>query len=92
MAAVLIVRPWGLFGKPEAPARKTPRPRIRGLQTARVTGASHEEQAIHVDELGRVLRPVRRVVGCLVEVGTGRMDPAMWIRRAACGRAWCLTI
>ncbi len=24
MAAVLIVRPWGLFGKPEAPARKTP--------------------------------------------------------------------
>jgi len=24
MAAVLIVRPWGLFGKPEAAARKTP--------------------------------------------------------------------
>src|SRR6266700_2299508 len=24
MADVLIVRPWGLFGKPEAPARKTP--------------------------------------------------------------------
>ncbi|MFX8895565.1 hypothetical protein ABTM96_20745, partial [Acinetobacter baumannii] len=24
MAAVLIVRPWGLFGKPEAVARKTP--------------------------------------------------------------------
>jgi branched-chain amino acid transport system permease protein len=24
MAAVLIVRPWGLFGKPEAPARRTP--------------------------------------------------------------------
>src|SRR6186713_184877 len=24
MAVVLIVRPWGLFGKPEAPARKTP--------------------------------------------------------------------
>ena len=24
MAAVLIVRPWGLFGRPEAPARKTP--------------------------------------------------------------------
>ena len=37
-----------------APARKTPRPRIRGLQTARVTGASHEEQSIHVDALGRV--------------------------------------
>jgi branched-chain amino acid transport system permease protein len=24
MAIVLIVRPWGLFGKPEAPARRTP--------------------------------------------------------------------
>ena len=24
MAAVLIVRPWGLFGKPEAAARRTP--------------------------------------------------------------------
>jgi branched-chain amino acid transport system permease protein len=24
MAAVLIVRPWGLFGRPEAPARRTP--------------------------------------------------------------------
>ncbi len=24
MAAVLIVRPWGLFGKQEAPARRTP--------------------------------------------------------------------
>ena len=24
MAVVLIVRPWGLFGKPEAPARKSP--------------------------------------------------------------------
>src|ERR1700761_5429447 len=24
MALVLIVRPWGLFGKPEAPARRTP--------------------------------------------------------------------
>ncbi|OAF10076.1 ABC transporter permease [Bradyrhizobium centrolobii] len=24
MAVVLIVRPWGLFGRPEAPARKTP--------------------------------------------------------------------
>jgi branched-chain amino acid transport system permease protein len=29
MAAVLIVRPWGLFGKPEAPARKTPGLTIR---------------------------------------------------------------
>jgi branched-chain amino acid transport system permease protein len=24
MAVVLIVRPWGLFGKPEAAARRTP--------------------------------------------------------------------
>jgi branched-chain amino acid transport system permease protein len=29
MAAVLIVRPWGLFGKPEAPARKTPGMTVR---------------------------------------------------------------
>src|SRR6266699_2547027 len=29
MAAVLIVRPWGLFGKPEAPARRTPGQTVR---------------------------------------------------------------
>jgi type VI secretion system secreted protein VgrG len=39
---------------PHTPVSKTARPCIRGLHTARVTGASHEEQAIHVDELGRV--------------------------------------
>ena len=32
MAAVLIVRPWGLFGKPEAPARKTPGLTVRPWQ------------------------------------------------------------
>jgi len=32
MAAVLIVRPWGLFGKPEAPARKTPGMTVRPWQ------------------------------------------------------------
>src|ERR1700749_2005165 len=28
MAVVLIVRPWGLFGTPAAPARRTPRPSV----------------------------------------------------------------
>jgi branched-chain amino acid transport system permease protein len=32
MAAVLIVRPWGLFGKPEEPARKTPGLNVRPWQ------------------------------------------------------------
>ncbi len=39
---------------PWAPARVTHRPRIRGIQTARVMGPSSEEQAIHVDKYGRV--------------------------------------
>jgi type VI secretion system secreted protein VgrG len=39
---------------PWAPARVTPRPRIRGVQTAVVTGPSSEDQAIHVDKYGRV--------------------------------------
>src|ERR1700754_1859946 len=32
MAAVLIVRPWGLFGRPEAPARRTPGLTVRPWQ------------------------------------------------------------
>ena len=39
---------------PWAPARVTRRPRIRGVQTATVTGPSNEDQAIHVDKYGRV--------------------------------------
>jgi type VI secretion system secreted protein VgrG len=39
---------------PWAPPRVTRRPRIRGVQTATVTGPSSAEQAIHVDKYGRV--------------------------------------
>lgn len=41
-------------GAPYAPPRATPKPRIRGIQTAIVTGPGAEEQAIHVDKYGRV--------------------------------------
>lgn len=41
-------------GAPWAPPRVTPRPRIRGIQTAIVTGASQDEQAIHTDKYGRI--------------------------------------
>jgi type VI secretion system secreted protein VgrG len=41
-------------GAPFAAPRKTPRPRIRGVQTAIVTGSSEQEQALHVDEYGRI--------------------------------------
>lgn len=37
-----------------APERRTPRPRILGVQSARITGPSHEAEGIHVDALGRV--------------------------------------
>ncbi len=39
---------------PYAPARTAKKPVIRGIQTAVVTGASSEEQAIHVDKYGRI--------------------------------------
>lgn len=39
---------------PYAAARHTPKPRIRGIQTAVVTGPSNEPQAIHVDQYGRI--------------------------------------
>jgi type VI secretion system secreted protein VgrG len=41
-------------GAPYAPARRARRPRIRGIQTAIVTGSSEQEQSIHVDEYGRI--------------------------------------
>lgn len=41
-------------GAPWAPPRVTPRPRIRGVHTAVVTGPGSEEQAIHVDRYGRI--------------------------------------
>jgi type VI secretion system secreted protein VgrG len=39
-------------GAPWRPALRTPKPRIRGIQSATVVGASKDE--IHADELGRV--------------------------------------
>lgn len=41
-------------GAPFAAARRARRPRIRGVQTAVVTGSSEQEQALHVDKYGRV--------------------------------------
>jgi len=41
-------------GSPYAPARRTPRPRIRGLQTAVVTGPTMGEEDIHCDRYGRI--------------------------------------
>ena len=41
-------------GAPFAAARRTKKPRIRGIQTATVMGPTAEEQAIHVDKYGRV--------------------------------------
>ena len=41
-------------GAPWAPARVAHRPKIRGIQTATVTGPNNAEQAIHVDKYGRI--------------------------------------
>jgi type VI secretion system secreted protein VgrG len=41
-------------GAPFAPPRRAKKSRIRGVQTAVVTGPSAQEQAIHVDKHGRV--------------------------------------
>lgn len=41
-------------GAPYAPRRRTPRPRIAGIQTAVVTGAETSDQAIHTDQYGRI--------------------------------------
>ncbi|WP_437785237.1 type VI secretion system Vgr family protein [Sorangium sp. So ce1097] len=41
-------------GAPFAAARRARRPRIRGVQTAVVTGSSTQEQALHVDKYGRI--------------------------------------
>lgn len=41
-------------GAPFAAPRRAKKPRIRGIQTAVVTGPSTEAQAIHVDKYGRV--------------------------------------
>ena len=42
------------LGAEFAPPRRARRPKIRGVQTATVTGPSNEQQAIHCDDLGRI--------------------------------------
>jgi type VI secretion system secreted protein VgrG len=42
------------MGNPYMPERTAQRPKIRGIQTAVVTGLSNADQAIHVDEYGRI--------------------------------------
>lgn len=39
---------------PWAPPRKTPRPRIHGVQTAVVQGPVHDPESIHTDKYGRI--------------------------------------
>ncbi|MDI3284256.1 type VI secretion system tip protein TssI/VgrG [Polyangium sp. 15x6] len=41
-------------GAPFAAPKRTKKPRIRGVQTAVVTGPSNEAQGVHVDKYGRV--------------------------------------
>jgi type VI secretion system secreted protein VgrG len=41
-------------GAPYGAPRRAHRPRIRGVQTAIVTGSSKQEQAIHTDKYGRI--------------------------------------
>jgi type VI secretion system secreted protein VgrG len=41
-------------GAPFAAQRRTTKPRIRGVQTAVVTGPSNEAQGVHVDKYGRI--------------------------------------
>jgi len=41
-------------GAAYAPRRRTPRPKIAGIQTAVVTGAETSDQAIHTEQYGRI--------------------------------------
>jgi type VI secretion system secreted protein VgrG len=64
-------------GGPFAPPRRAKRPRIRGLQTAIVTGPSGEQQAIHCDELGRI-----KVRFHWDRAGVGDDKSSSWLRVA----------
>jgi type VI secretion system secreted protein VgrG len=67
-------------GKAFSPPRRAKRPRIRGLQTATVTGPSDEVQAIHTDELGRV-----KVRFHWDRSGIGNDKSSCWLRVAQVG-------
>jgi type VI secretion system secreted protein VgrG len=60
-----------------APPRRARRPKIRGLQTATVTGPSGEQQAIHCDELGRI-----KVRFHWDRAGVGDDKSSCWLRVA----------
>lgn len=63
-----------------APPRVAKRPRIRGVQTAIVTGPSGEQQAIHTDEIGRV-----KVRFHWDRAGIGDDRSSCWLRVAQMG-------
>ncbi len=62
-------------GAPFAAERRARRPRIRGIQTAVVTGSSTQEQALHVDKYGRI--KVRFFVG---PAGPAGPHSSCWLR------------
>ncbi len=64
-------------GAPFAPPRRAKRPKIRGLQTAIVTGSSGEQQAIHCDDLGRI-----KVRFHWDRAGVGDDKSSCWLRVA----------
>ncbi|MEJ7729656.1 MAG: type VI secretion system tip protein TssI/VgrG, partial [Polyangiaceae bacterium] len=65
---------------PWAPPRRTPRPRIRGVQTAVVTGQSSEDQSIHVDKYARI-----KVRFFWDRIGQQDENASCWIRVAQVG-------
>ncbi|MBM4356722.1 MAG: type VI secretion system tip protein VgrG [Deltaproteobacteria bacterium] len=74
-------------GAPYAPRRVTPRPRIRGVQTAIVTGSSNEQQAIFTDEQGRV-----KVRFHWDRSGKGDDRSSTWVRVAQLGLGGSMVI
>jgi type VI secretion system secreted protein VgrG len=67
-----VAVPAGVSWKP---ARRARRPRIRGIQTAIVTGDSAQDQAIHVDKFGRI-----KVRFFWDRIGQEDANSSCWIR------------
>jgi len=74
-------------GAPFAPPQRALRPRIRGVQTAIVTGPSNEQQAIHTDELGRI-----KVRFHWDRAGIGDDKSSCWLRVAQTGLGGSMVI
>ncbi|MEO7092897.1 MAG: type VI secretion system tip protein TssI/VgrG, partial [Polyangiales bacterium] len=62
-------------GAPWAPPRITPKPRIRGIQTAVVTGSDSAAEGIHTDKYGRV-----KVRFFWDRVGQLDQNSSVWLR------------